>query len=73
MTEEQVNYIVDTYYEKENKFSRDGYYRLVFTKNEDNKKLRILSKRDLDKFIETIDNMVTSKELSNNPAFTIQI
>ncbi len=74
MTEEQINYLVRIYTSIENKYSEDGYYQLIFNKNEDMRKIKILSKANLDKFIGVLSSISLQESLTLTDKFyTVQI
>lgn len=71
MSEEQIQYIIDILVEKENKYTRDGYYRLIFNWNESRRRIEVLTVNQLPDFI-----LQFQQEVINQPTderFTLLI
>ncbi len=73
VNEEQIVYLVETFERIENKFSSDGYYRMIFERNEDLRAIKILNRTHLDRFISVLNSIEIQEGLTINPNFTVQI
>ncbi len=51
LTVEQIQYLVDVYVEKENRYTYDAYYNLIFDWNENKRRVEVLTNDQLAAFI----------------------
>ena len=72
MTEEQLNYLADVFYAKENKYTRKTYYDLFFDKNESLREIEVLNSTQVQKLISIIRNSILFSDSTGN-TFKIRV
>lgn len=64
LKESQLVYLSDLLHEKENKFSKQGYYDILFNSNEQRRVINILKKEQVYELIDQFISTITNKEVN---------
>lgn len=72
LTGDQINYMVDLYLEKENKYSKEGYFELIFDANENSRDIEILKKEQAYQLIAKFKSVILQDKISNDN-FTLDL
>ena len=66
ITTDQINYMVDLFIEKEDKYSKDGYFELIFDANEDKRKIEILKKEQAYQLIAKFKSAILKDRITDS-------